>query len=130
EIDGFIKRAALDAECLIARRVAMPNARAAIGTEVSLERATAVGGTAPALRAPARQGKGLGFDDQRNAERGGRLFAALGTVANVDLERRCEKFVAHLAALAAPRPGEGMRGFGHGVAAPAVCGPPVGTVSQ
>ena len=86
-IDGLIKRAALDAECRIARRLAMPNARAAVGTKVAVERAAAVGGTAPALRAPARQGKGRGPDDHRNAERGGRLFAALGTMADVNLER-------------------------------------------
>jgi len=85
-IDGVIKRAALDAECCIARRVAMPDTRAAVGAKVAIERAAAVGGTGPALGAPARQGKGLGSDDQGNAERGGRLFAALGAVANVNPE--------------------------------------------
>jgi hypothetical protein len=113
-VDGLSKRTARDADGRIARRIAMPNARAAIGTEVAIERAAAVGGTAPALRARVRQGKGLGSDDHSNAERGGGLFAAPAAVANVDLERRCEKFEAHLAALAAPRSGDMMHAVGHG----------------
>jgi hypothetical protein len=128
-VGGLSKRTARDADGRIARR--RHANRASRNWDRSCNCAcgrcrwdgTSAGG-------PVRQGKRLGSDDHSNAERGGGSFAAPAAVANVDLERRCEKFEARLAALAAPRSGDMMHAVGHGCGrAPSVWPCPLGSNS-
>src|SRR5262249_3477069 len=109
EVDRLIQRPAFDADLILRRQIAVPAPAAAMGAEMAMDAAAAVGGAGPDLGSPLGEVQIGAANRHRDAESRGGLPPALPAMANIDRPRLATDFVADLAALAAAGEGQGGR---------------------
>jgi hypothetical protein len=100
KIDGFIQRAALDAQDIGSAATLVPESRSTGRTKCAVERVPRIGRARPEVWFTLQNMKRALRHNEGNAESRCGLFSALPAMANVEFKRRLQQLVADGAALA------------------------------